>query len=344
MMKSVTLLLLVFLVIGSKCSVGNLPVIHTFGGISQLFTIDLNDKTISNQTVNIQPGDVVYTVFNVTEDSVKMLYYNEQLQGHYIADFYFSNGSSANAWSLVPEQIQYFMYVIPLNYYDSQTNSLSMSGLGGEDYATTIATMTWDLTDNSIEYILSNLTVMNSNPPNGCVGPNENEMVTFFFSDDNSLPYLLITDLGSGEIGSYYQIKGINYLNPEQVNTAYTVTAQGQIFLIVPNQIQHGELRLYSIQIPQDINDKNDIYNGGSGSEGPAIEPKLIFVSAPIYNGGMPAILTQDQQNIIFFGSSFDFSLMVYEVYNIASGKTSTVKISSEDATLLLSFDSYFAL
>ncbi|KYQ92160.1 hypothetical protein DLAC_07001 [Tieghemostelium lacteum] len=295
-----------------------LPVISFFESPSttapvSLLQIDLNTGEMTSSVTNVPYIVEFCSILDSTYGYVDTIYLNMTgYLNYYIGRYYFSNSSIVPLYECQNETYDYFEYLNSISYYDYEANKISMVGIPGVTNNITI--ITYDLNANSVQYYITDYVPVPTTLPGSSIY-NENQVVSFFYNNNGVgySPSILISDIVA-LTSQLYVIDEFDYLNYLTAPEPFTVYIKGQLYLMAADG--DGYYYFFSVQ----LEDQKAVV-------------KVLFKDEFFYCGVEPLLVTQDQQNIIFFGTSNrnDTSSLKFTNYNIQTTQSQTVIIENHN-------------
>ncbi|KYQ92486.1 hypothetical protein DLAC_06469 [Tieghemostelium lacteum] len=329
-MNKLTILLVLAFITLSIAQNTPLPVISgfSFGAPTELVHVDLNALTLSNITVGIPDSISIYQVINSTNPDYLYLFYNRQEKmsiDYFFGKYYYANNSLVRHESLALERLHLFEYFQPFNFYDYQTNQVSMSGWNGS----CITIVTYDIASEQVFYLYTPYTTWNKSAPIGGIGVDAYEVITFFYNGE--LPEgngsIIITNTQSQQ-STVYVIENFEqftiYNSP--YNWPFSI-GEDRFLCVIDYGGPGGNVYLYQIFL----------------SDYQTAQLKLLYTFGNAFVGGQPLMWTEDKKNIIFIGSeNRQNDVLVFVVYNLETNLADTVFIPNSLNISISQFNAWY--
>ncbi|KYR02541.1 hypothetical protein DLAC_01386 [Tieghemostelium lacteum] len=313
----ITIILLVYLKVSESVETILAFNSNTAAGKSnQVISFDLINQNISIIQLNYQNKAFVLNVLEMISPSELIVFYENRLQYQY-GTLYLNNGSISQTSEPLDNLISDFYTNLPIQYGYGSENIITLSGNNGHNY---VVYLYWDLSNGAIQNFTTEYTTSNQNPAISCATGNNMNVTSFFFTRLTNTPTLLITNLATEDTTAFI-VEGIDPSLISQLPKTTPIQIQDQYYLLL-NNLNAIQTILYQIEFSQD----NIAY------------AKVLYQAPSSASPGAQAIISEDQENIIFMGG--DYSRILVNVYNIQSQKTTTYTFEN---TIAFDFYSYLA-
>ncbi|KYQ91773.1 hypothetical protein DLAC_07565 [Tieghemostelium lacteum] len=297
-------------------------------GNSSTYILEFNFETLEMTFTETDPYlETVTDTLQVSNDYVDLLTSSETTDSYYYTRYFFQNNSIETLYQMEAASMDLFVFLSNSvnEFYNSNDNNVTIIGFGMDGR---LSVANWNLDSEIADFghfaFPSYQVDGNGGPPSFAINNQKNQIAAYFQLENSdglgSKPVFIGFESSSNHTSSVYtfQSTAIDYKHDE----VYPFYANdGQLYLIAGDYYNTNTMYLYSVQLNQ---------------QSPQVNLKLIYtVPIIVYHGGTPAVLSQDQQTLLFFGYN-NASDYQFVNYNLNTGSDSFVEMNFKLSKQLL--------
>ncbi|KYQ93804.1 hypothetical protein DLAC_05199 [Tieghemostelium lacteum] len=292
-----------------------------------MIKIDLNQQTIQNYTTKVASEIIIYNVIETTSspDQINLFVLNTTSTYYSTASYFYSNLSLSPNHPFDQENLDFFAWNVPYSLYDPLSNKITISGISPN-----ITFVIYDLINNQVEDLVTSFVPADGGLPVSAIGPQENQVTSFFYdSNEKNAPTITITDLDTNETQNYI-IEGFK-LNPMYALTNIPLYIKGNLYIVLIEE----DTRSVSLNLVVFNSDSTSNNEDSIGSN--KVQLKLLHSAPKTFIGGMPCVVTQDQQSVILIGANdLNYESLQFTIYDLETNTFEKVEIDNSKVNMNL--------